>query len=594
MSPTGLARETQLAAVEGSAQHGVPERAEALLAAIEWLQQARDPAELCQRAALAVLSVSTAAVAVVYSEATGAGAQLAFSGGLDQAAADACAGMLRDLVAAGAASPYLLLAHGATLAAPFCADRVRGAILLERDGGAFGEAEGRAVAEFARQVAVAAASLALREETRRVERIEAAVLDTLCEGVLIAVDGRVELLNRAAAEMFSADRDAAQGSAVEVMWPKLARLLEKGAQLDAEPLRIGGKDLLVTLRSIRDGRRPAAAVVSFTEAKAGEARIRRPPGAHGLRGFEDLIGASAALGSVRELARVAAQSGSSLIIEGESGVGKEVLAQAIHSGGPRAGSPFVAVHCAAIPRDLLESELFGHDAGAFTGANPHGHAGKFELAGGGTLLLDDVIELPLDMQAKLLRVLQERSVTRLGGSRSRPVDVRVIATTNVPLREAVQAGRFRSDLFYRLSVLSIAIPPLRQRRQDIRPLAEHFLRKYSAVHGRQLRSLGTDALRTLESYSWPGNVRELEHWIESEIHFASPHVTCLERLTRRPTALGPLHPLPPVRPVREAEKELYAIALAAASGSISRAARALGVSRGKLYRKLRLYGLSPR
>ena len=153
------------------------------------------------------------------------------------------------------------------------------------------------------------------------------------------------------------------------------------------------------------------------------------------------------------------------------------------------------------------------------------------------------------MQAKLLRVLQERSVTRLGGSRSRPVDVRVIATTNVPLREAVQAGRFRSDLFYRLSVLSIAIPPLRQRRQDIRPLAEHFLRKYSAVHGRQLRSLGTDALRTLESYSWPGNVRELEHWIESEIHFASPHVTCLERLTRRPTALGPLHPLPPVRPV---------------------------------------------
>ena len=185
-------------------------------------------------------------------------------------------------------------------------------------------------------------------------------------------------------------------------------------------------------------------------------------------------------------------------------------------------------------------------------------------------------------------------MTRLGGSRSRPVDVRVIATTNVPLREAVQAGRFRSDLFYRLSVLSIAIPPLRQRRQDIRPLAEHFLRKYSAVHGRQLRSLGTDALRTLESYSWPGNVRELEHWIESEIHFASPHVTCLERLTRRPTALGPLHPLPPVRPVREAEKELYAIALAAASGSISRAARALGVSRGKLYRKLRLYGLSPR
>jgi sigma-54 dependent transcriptional regulator, acetoin dehydrogenase operon transcriptional activator AcoR len=594
MSPSGLAREPQLAVIDGSAQHRVRDRAEALLAAIESLQQARDPAELGQRAALAVLSVTTAAaVAVVYFEATGVAPQLAFSGALDQAAADSCAGMLRDLVAAGASTPYLLLAHGASLAAPFGADRVRGAILLERNGGAFGDVDGRAVAQFGRHVAAAAVSLALRERARRVERIEAAVLDALCEGVLIAVDGRVKLLNRAAAQMFSADRDAALGSAVEVMWPELAPLLENGAQLDAEPLRIGGKELLVTLRSLRDGRRPAAAVVSFTERKSCEPRNRRQA-AHALLGFEDLIGGSAALASVREVALVAAQSSSSLIIEGESGVGKEVLAQAIHSGGSRGRSPFVAVHCAAIPRDLLESELFGYEAGAFTGANPHGHAGKFDLAQGGTLLLDDVIDLPLEMQAKLLRVLQERSVTRLGASRSRPVDVRIVATSNVPLREAVESGRFRSDLFYRLSVLSIAVPPLRDRREDIRPLAERFLCKYSAAHGRQLRSLGADALRALESYSWPGNVRELEHWIESEIHFASPQAVCLERLTRRPTALEPSHEPPPVRPVREAEKEMYATALTAACGSISRAARVLGVSRGKLYRKIRLYGLLER
>jgi transcriptional regulator with PAS, ATPase and Fis domain len=591
---SGLAREPQLAVVDGSAQHRVRDRAEPLLAAIESLQQARDPAELAQRAALAVLSVTTAAaVAVVYFEAAGAAPLLAFSGALDQAAADACAGMLRDLVAAGASTPYLLLAHGASLAAPFGADRVRGAILLERNGGAFGDGDGRALAQFGGQVAAAAASLALRERARRVERIEAAVADALCEGVLIAVDGRVKLLNRAAAKMLSADRDATLGSAVALKWPELARLLENGAQLDAEPLHIGGKALLVTLRNIRDGRPPAAAVISFTERKTSEARIRRPA-AHALLGFADLIGESAAIGSVRELALVAAQSGSSLIIEGESGVGKEVLAQAIHTGGPRGRSPFVAVNCAAIPRDLLESELFGYEAGAFTGANAHGHAGKFELAQGGTLLLDDVVELPLDMQAKLLRVLQERSVTRLGGSGSRPVDVRIVVTSNIPLRQAVEAGRFRSDLFYRLNVLSIAVPPLRDRRQDIRLLAEQFLRKYSSVHGRQLRSVGAEALRALESYSWPGNVRELEHWIESEIHFASPHALCLERLTRRPTAREAPQAPAPVRPVREAEKEMYATALTAASGSISGASRVLGISRGKMYRKIRLYGLLPR
>ncbi|MFL5312782.1 MAG: sigma-54 interaction domain-containing protein [Myxococcales bacterium] len=566
-----------------------------MLAAIESLQQARDSADLCQRAALTALSVTTAAavVAVVYLEASGSAPQLAFSGALDEAGAEACAAMLRDLVTAGASAPYLLLGHGATLAAPFGADRVRGAILLERKGGSFADADGRSVAQFGRQVGAAAASMALRERARRVERIEAAVLDALCEGVLIAVDGRVKLLNRAAAQMFSADRDAVVGSAVEVMWPELARLLETGTQLDAEPLRVAGKDLLVSLRSIRDARRPPAAVISFTERKSSDSRIRRQA-VHALLGFEDLIGGSAGIGSVRELALVAAQSGSSLIIEGESGVGKEVLAQAIHTGGPRRRSPFVAVHCAAIPRDLLESELFGYEAGAFTGANPHGHEGKFELAQGGTLLLDDVVELPLEMQAKLLRVLQERSVTRLGGSRSRAVDVRIVATTNLPLRGAVESGRFRSDLFYRLSVLSIAVPPLRERPQDIRLLAERFLVKYSAAHGRRLRSIGAEALRALESYSWPGNVRELEHWIESEIHFASPHAVCLERLTRRPAALETVHAPPPVRPVREAEKELYASALTAACGSISRAARTLGVSRGKLYRKIRLYGLPQR
>ncbi len=162
------------------------------------------------------------------------------------------------------------------------------------------------------------------------------------------------------------------------------------------------------------------------------------------------------------------------------------------------------------------------------------------------------------------------------------------------MRDAVAAGRFRSDLFYRLDVLHTAVPPLRERREDIRPLCERFLRKYSATHGRQLRSLGNEALRALETYTWPGNVRELEHWIENEIHFASPDAVCLERLTQQPAGLEQKRPAVTVRPLGEVERDLYAAAIAASAGDVTRAARDLGVSRGKLYRKLRLFGLWPR
>jgi len=340
--------------------------------------------------------------------------------------------------------------------------------------------------------------------------------------------------------------------------------------------------------------RPADAVVRFSDPTAGQDRAPRPIGAHPLFCLADVIGPSAATAAVRELARVAASSSSSLLIEGESGAGKEVLAQAIHSGGPRRDRPFVAIHCAAIPGELLESELFGYEAGAFTGASPRGRAGRFEMAEGGTLLLDDIVELPLDLQAKLLRALQERAVTRLGAGRPRPVNARIVATANRPVREEAGCGRFRPDLFYRLDVLHIVIPPLRERPEDIGPLAEHFLRKYAAAQGLRLRTIGEQVLRSLELYSWPGNVRELEHWVEREIHFAPAEATCLERLARDPLAAGHQRPPQAIRPLREVEREVYAAAIAEAAGDLTRAARELGVSRGKLYRKLELYGLSPR
>ena len=593
MTPGGFARESVLSLLEGPQRHSPRDRAEALLAAIESVQQRTDLRQLAERAALTVLSLAAATAAVVYFEAGELGTKLAFAGGMNATAAEALEAALRDLVASGNGASYVLLAGATTVAAPFEAGRIRGAILAERKGRAFDDGDCRTLAEFARHLGIAAASVSLLDRARRVERIEQAVLDALCEGVLIAVDGHIKVLNRAAARILSIDREAALGASLLRYWPELAALVTAGEQVEEEPVRVGGKDLQLSLRGICESKPRVAAVISFTERKTSEARARRPA-TRDLFGLDDLVGGSAALAGIRKFALVAAQSGSSLVIEGESGSGKEVLAQAIHSSGPRRRSPFIAVHCAAIPRDLLESELFGYEAGAFTGANPRGHAGKFELADGGTLLLDDVIELPLEMQAKLLRVLQEKSLTRLGASRSRPVDARIIATSNVPLRDAVTAGRFRSDLFYRLDVLHTAVPPLRERREDIRPLCERFLRKYSATHGRQLRSLGNEALRALETYTWPGNVRELEHWIENEIHFASPDAVCLERLTQQPAGLEQKRPAVTVRPLGEVERDLYAAAIAASAGDVTRAARDLGVSRGKLYRKLRLFGLWPR
>jgi sigma-54 dependent transcriptional regulator, acetoin dehydrogenase operon transcriptional activator AcoR len=594
MTAGGVIRDSVLSLFEVPQRHSPRDRAEALLLAIESLHQKSDLTQLTERAALTLLSLIAASAAAVYVEVGELGPQLAIAGNATGAAAEALATALRELVASGSSAPYVLLAGATTMGAPFRTGNIRGALLVERQTGPFEDADGRTLAQFARHLGSSATSVALADRARRVERIEQAVLDVLCEGVLIAEDGRIKVLNGAAARILSMDREAALGTPVHRTLPELGALIDAGEQLDEEPVRVDGKDLQVSLRRLPDGRPRAAAVVSFVERKSHEARAHRPAAATSLFGLDDLVGGSASLAAIRKFALVAAQSGSSLVIEGESGAGKEVLAQAIHSGGLRKRSPFIAVHCAAIPRELLESELFGYEAGAFTGANPRGHAGKFELAEGGTLLLDDVVELPLDMQAKLLRVLQERLLTRLGASRSRPVDVRIIATTNVPLRQAVEAGRFRSDLYYRLNVLHISLPSLRERREDIRPLCERFLRKYSAANGRQLRTVGADALQALEAYSWPGNVRELEHWIESETHFASPHALCLEHLARRPAAAESPRATTAIRPIREAEKELYANAMEAAAGSVSRAARTLGVSRGKLYRKLRMYGLAPK
>lgn len=303
--------------------------------------------------------------------------------------------------------------------------------------------------------------------------------------------------------------------------------------------------------------------------------------------------------ALAEAARVAGTE-TTVLLTGESGTGKEVLARLIHRGSRRSERPFVAVNCAALPEQLLESELFGHERGAFTGAHAS-RAGRIEQAAGGTLFLDEVGEMPATMQAKLLRVLQEREFQRVGGAKTLRADVRVIAATNREPRAAIARGELREDLYYRLSAFEIALPPLRDRRGDILLLAEAFLEEVGSAVGRPAAGISEDARDLLLAHRWPGNVRELRNAMERAVILCEGGLVAAEHL---PIALVSERPLlPPVlasgieearedRPLREVERALVERALAEAFGNRSLAARRLGIPRGQLYTMLRRHGLA--
>jgi len=300
---------------------------------------------------------------------------------------------------------------------------------------------------------------------------------------------------------------------------------------------------------------------------------------------------------VVETARRAAGSDLPVLITGESGTGKELLAQAIHNASGRASAPFLGVNVTAIPRELVESELFGYEGGTFTGARSGGMAGKFELAGRGTLLLDELGDMPLEIQGKLLRVLQERVVQRLGSVSDVQVKARVIATTHRNLEEAVSEGKFRLDLYHRLRVVHLRIPPLRERKSDILLLAEHQLRMHADNARRRPIKLSADVADALEAYDWPGNVRELCNVIESEASLLPPEEDVISRVPRSllQSPSRPIERAPStdgVHTLEAVERQACAQALQHYSGNVARAAQALGVAKTTLYAKMKRYGLS--
>ena len=316
-------------------------------------------------------------------------------------------------------------------------------------------------------------------------------------------------------------------------------------------------------------------------------------------GFESLIGSGPAMRRVFETIQKVAETDLTVLVRGESGTGKELVAQALHHRSPRRDRPFVAVNCAAISRELVESELFGHEKGAFTGADAR-RIGRFEAADGGTIFLDEIGDMPLETQSKVLRVLQERSFERVGGTKTIEADVRVVAATHRDLEAEVKRGRFREDLYYRLRVVEIALPPLRQRPEDIAPLVERFLDQLATRLGRERRRMGAAALARLARHSWPGNVRELRNVIEQAAVLASRDVIDEEdlRLDAAPAAAeavpsgaGGSFAEAKRRATEAFERDYLLRALRANGGNVSRTAEAIGMVRQSLQQKIRELGL---
>ena len=332
--------------------------------------------------------------------------------------------------------------------------------------------------------------------------------------------------------------------------------------------------IALIIRKALDHGRLAREVAAFTESMDERYRL--------------VVGTSARMGEAVELSRKAAASRATVLLLGESGVGKEVFARAIHEWSDRRAAPFIAINCVGLSRELLESELFGHEKGAFTGAHRL-KKGKLELADRGTVLLDEVGDISQELQTKLLRFLQERDFERVGGTKPISVDVRIIAATNRDLEGAVREGRFREDLYHRLNVVPITLPPLRDRRDDIPGLAQHFLDRFSRETKKRFTEIAPDAMERLTQYAWPGNVRELGNVIERAVVLGRPPRIAREDLPPRVTAGTPERAAPPSYPeaVNAYRRELITAALARSGGNRAAAATALGVHRTHLLRLLK-------
>lgn len=425
-----------------------------------------------------------------------------------------------------------------------------------------------------------------------------------CAIIMMDDTGKIVYFNRGAEELTGYDADEMLGRHCDEIQMRLAHNISdelraalcpcSGADPWDDECEIRRKDgtAVPVVRKARSVTYEGGAVIGgiqtmmdisvIRRARSEIRQLRRQVSSLGRMG--QLVGSSAAMRKLFERIETVAATDAGVLIQGETGTGKELVARTIHRLSARSGMPFLAVNCGAIPEGLVESELFGHVRGAFTGAAGD-RAGLFEEADGGIVLLDEVGELPRRTQVKLLRVVQEGEISRVGESALRTVDVRILAATNRNLRAAVKDNRFRDDLYYRLSVVSLVIPPLRERREDIHELVAAFLVRYNEQYGRTVTRLEQDAMTALERYDWPGNVRQLQHAVEHAMAVSPPNAESI-RLPDLPPEVCAEDDMRPDKSPGD-ERKTVTDALAASGGNKARAARMLGISRAGLYKKLK-------
>lgn len=422
-------------------------------------------------------------------------------------------------------------------------------------------------------------------------RLFRAVLDYAYEGIIsVDSDCRITFFNPIAERLTGINGNKATGKKTAQVWPELnlEHVMQTGKDDLGQILKINEVDVLCNKVVIAVDNRSVGAVVTFqdvTQIQKMEARVRHRIYASGHvahHNFANIIGSSSLLRQAVEVAKEYSLTRSAILILGETGTGKEVFAQSIHNYSDRRNGPFVAINCAALPSQILESELFGYVGGAFTGANQKGKPGLFEVAHGGTLFLDEIAEMEYVTQGKLLRVLQEKKVMRLGNDSVIPVDVRIIAASNKNLKTLVTENKFRADLYYRLNVLQLRLPSLRSRKEDIKPLAQFFLKDHGSIMKRHVK-LTPSAVEALNQYPWPGNIRELQNSMERIIAVHKQDAidgTAIHLLLEEQQDSPPLLTLPD-------EAAEISKALAQTRGKYADAAKLLGISRSTLWRKLK-------
>jgi len=433
-------------------------------------------------------------------------------------------------------------------------------------------------------------------KTMRKLQLENCTKEAIIEGMndgLIAIDqaNRIVLMNRSSAKIFNTSISKAIDMPIEQIDPGEPFMNLVHANEEAWDVYVDIKNrnnqYVVTTKGIVGGGGKAGRVIIINEQKRMQRVAQHLAGATARITFEDLIGKSQAFRSVIEIAERAAKGNSNVLILGESGTGKDLIAQAIHNASEKKSGPFVAVNCAALPRDLIASELFGYNEGAFTGARKGGNPGKFELADGGTIFLDEIGDMPLNLQTTLLRVIEDRTIMRVGGSKNYSIDVRIIAATNSDLSDKVKGGIFRSDLFYRLNVVQIRVPPLRERAEDIPLLLDHFINKMASQSEKGSLNVLPQTIRILMNYHWPGNIRQLQNLVERSYSIGNGEMILPESEGGKEAEEVEDETVN----LYEMERVIIQSLLTRSGYNIASVARSLGVARSTVYRKMKRYGI---